>query len=203
MCNSYRIKPKRGVVKELHEKVSAAAANLECSLVRKSDFGVVVTADLSVKIMRWGFHRSFNSAVNNARSDKLAGGMWAEAYRYRRCMIPMTLFYEWGADGRRKQAYEFAEPNGEFLWVAGIWEEHPEFGRCYSMVTTSAPPLMAPIHDRMPAILLPSKAAGFLNGGPWDFQPFAGPLAVAPCASPLARPQAPEPQQTFKGFPPA
>lgn len=71
------------------------------------------------------------------------------------------------------------------------------------MVTTDASPLMAPIHDRMPAILLPSEVAGFLNGGPWDFQPFAGSLAVMPCASPLVRPQAPDPQQAFKDFQPA
>ena len=195
MCNSYRIKPKRGAVKGLHLKVSAAAANLGRSLVRKSDSGVVVTADLGVEIMRWGFHRSFNPSINNARSDKLAVGMWAEAYRDRRCVIPMTLFYEWGADDGRKQAYEFVDPNGEFLWVAGIWEEHPEFGRCYSMVTTSAPPLMAPIHDRMPAALLPADAQEYLSGRPWAFIPFDQPLILTPCESPLVKPQGPDPQQ--------
>lgn len=78
-----------------------------------------------------------------------------------------------------------------------------EFGRCYSMVTTAASPLMAPIHDRKPALLLPSEAADFLKGGPWTFLPFAGPLTVTPCASPLARPQDPDGQQAFKNFPPA
>lgn len=204
MCNSYRITPKRGAAKDLHEKIAAAAESLADSLVRKSDPGVVVTAGPKVEIMRWGFHRSFNASVNNARSDKLAGGMWATACRERRCVIPITLFYEWGPGlGRQKQAFEFRDPSDDFLWVAGIWEEHAELGRCYSMVTTDAPPLMAPIHDRMPAILLPSEAAGFLNGGPWTFLPFAGSLVVTPCASPLARPQTPDPQQTFKGFPPA
>ncbi|MCF7733013.1 MAG: SOS response-associated peptidase [Akkermansiaceae bacterium] len=204
MCNSYRITPRRGSAKELHEKVSGAAENLGESLVRKSDSGVVVTAGLGVEVMRWGFHRSFNPSVNNARADKLEGGMWAEAWRERRCVIPMTLFYEWGpGSGRRKQAFEFHDPADDFLWVAGIWEEHPELGRCHSMVTTDASPLMAPVHDRMPAILLPSEVAGFLNGGSWDFQPYAGPLAVTPCASPLARPQTPDPQQSFRNFPPA
>jgi putative SOS response-associated peptidase YedK len=60
--------------------------------VRKSDPGVVVTADLGVEVMRWGFHRSFNPSVNNARSNKLAGGMWAAAFRERRCVIPITPF---------------------------------------------------------------------------------------------------------------
>jgi putative SOS response-associated peptidase YedK len=42
--------------------------------------------------MRWGFHRDFNPAINNARSDKLEGGMWKEAFHVRRCVIPMSLF---------------------------------------------------------------------------------------------------------------
>jgi hypothetical protein len=50
MCNSYRIKPKRGAAKDLHEKISAMS--LGSSLVRKSDPGVVVTADLRVEVMR-------------------------------------------------------------------------------------------------------------------------------------------------------
>ena len=196
MCNSYRIKPKRGTAKGLHEKVSAAAMSLGSSLVRKSDPGVVVTAGLGVEVMRWGFHRSFNPSVNNARSDKLAGGMWAEAFRERRCVIPMTLFYEWGPGiGGKEPAYEFGDPADDFLWVAGIWEEHPEFGRCYSMVTTDASSLMVPIHNRMPAVLLAAEAPEFLNGGSWSFQPFAGPLPVTPCASPLVKPQGPDPQQ--------
>ena len=49
-----------------------------------------------VEIMRWGFHRPFNPLINNARSDKLEAGMWADTSRERRCVIPMTLFYEWG-----------------------------------------------------------------------------------------------------------
>jgi putative SOS response-associated peptidase YedK len=146
--------------------------------------------------MRWGFHRNFNPAVNNARSDKLAGGMWAAACRERRCVIPVTLFYEWGPGvGNRKQAFEFGNPADDFLWIAGLWEDHPECGRCYSMMTTAAPPLMAPIHYRMPAVLLPTEIPEFLSGASWTLEPFAGPLTVTPCASPLARPQEPNQQQ--------
>ena len=54
------------------------------------------------------------------------------------------------------------------------------------MVTTAAPPLMAPIHDRMPAVLRPDEVDGFLAGeNVWNFMPFGGGLTVTPCASPL------------------
>lgn len=56
----------------------------------------------------------------------------------------MSVFYEWGAGaGGKKQAHEFHDPEDDYLWVAGIWEENPELGPCYSMVATAASPVMA------------------------------------------------------------
>lgn len=188
MCNTYIIRPKRGAL-GLAQRVSEAAGKLSSAMVRKSDPGVVVRADGQVEIMRWGFHRPFNPSINNARSDKLEAGMWADAFRERRCVIPMSLFYEWGAGaGGRKQAHEFQDPDDDYLWIAGIWEENTELGSCYSMVTTASSPMMAPIHDRMPALLRPEEISEYMvDGGRWDFQPFAGKLVVTPCDSPLAK----------------
>ncbi len=196
MCNTYIVRPKRGA-QGLAQRVSEATAKLATALVRKSDPGVVVRADGRVEVMRWGFHREFNPAINNARSDKLEGGMWKEAYQERRCVIPMTLFYEWGpGSGGRKQAHEFGDPDDDYLWAAGLWEENPKLGPCYTMVTTAASPLMSPIHSRMPALLRPGEMQEFLAGSrSWDFQPFAGPLLVRPCESPLAKRSGIRPQQ--------
>ena len=110
----------------------------------------------------------------------------------------MTLFYEWGPGvGGRKQANEFRDPDDDFLWGAGIWEENHELGPCYTMVTTTASPLMSPIHDRMPALLRPEEMDEWLVGKDrWEFLPFAEALVVTPCESPLARRTADErPQQ--------
>jgi putative SOS response-associated peptidase YedK len=188
MCNTYIIRPKRGAL-GLAQRVNEAAGKLSSEMVRKSDLGVVVQADGRTELMRWGFHREFNPAINNARSDKLECKMWREALHDRRCVIPMTLFYEWGAGtGGRKQAHEFRAPGDDYLWVAGIWEENQELGRCYSMITTAASPVMAPIHDRMPALLRLEEMSEWLVGsGMWNFQPFAGALVVTPCQSPLVR----------------
>ena len=199
MCNTYVARPKRGA-QSLAQRVSEATARLASELVRKSDPGVVVRADGRVELMRWGFHREFNPSINNARSDKLEGGMWKEAFHERRCVIPMSLFYEWGpssgGSGSRKQAHEIRDPADEWLWAAGLWEEHPEHGRCHTMITTAASPLMSPIHDRMPALLRPEEMTEWLAGsGEWDFQPFAGPLAVTSCESPLAKRRGGGPQQ--------
>jgi putative SOS response-associated peptidase YedK len=188
MCNTYVVRPKQGA-QGLAQRIAEMSAKLASSLVRKSDPGVVLRAEGRVELMRWGFRREFNPSINNARSDKLEGGMWREAFHERRCLIPMTLFYEWGPGrGGRKQAHEFLDREGDYLWAAGIWEECRELGPCFSMVTTTASPLMSPIHDRMPALLRPEEMQEWLAGsGRWDFKPFAGPLVAKPCDSPLVR----------------
>jgi putative SOS response-associated peptidase YedK len=199
VCNTYVLRPKRGAL-GLAQLVSEAAGKLSSAMVRKSDPGVVVRADGQVEAMRWGFHRQFNPSINNARSDKLEGGMWVDAYRERRCVVPMLLFYEWGPGvGGKKQAHEFRYTDDDYLWVAGVWEANAEFGPCYTMVTTVASPLMTPIHDRMPALLRPEEITEYMAGvGSWDFQPFTGKLVVTPCVSPLAkRPEVGTQQELF------
>ena len=188
MCNVYRISPKRSADKGVRGRIAAAVGTLASPLVRKSDPGIVVLADERVEIMRWGFRRSFNPAINNARSDKLASGMWAKAFGERRCVIPVSAFYEWGtAAGGRKQAHEFRYPGDDYLWIAGLWEPgEGDPGFCYSMVTTAASAVMAPIHDRMPAVLRAEEVPAFLElQHPWVFRPYDGALAVTPCESPL------------------
>jgi len=197
MCNSYSIQPRRIEMAGLSGKVSAAAGTLSKFLVRKSDPGLVLLPDERIKSMRWGFHRPFNPSINNARSDKLDSATWQQAFHDRRCVIPMTSFYEWGAgNGNRKQAYEFINPEDDYLWVAGIWEENPDLGPCYSMVTTAAGPVMSPIHHRMPAILRTDDITTYLDPtASWSFTPYHGPLAATPCESPLPKPRPPDPQQ--------
>ena len=86
-----------------------------------------------------------------------------------------------------KQAFEIGGEEEDWLWIAGIWEPHPEHGPCYSMVTTEAAPSVRFILDRMPAVLAWTSAEEYLAPGDFRFTPFAGPLSVSPCESPLAR----------------
>lgn len=188
MCNTYRVSRKTGA-SGLVRQVNEAGAKLLSNLVRKTDQGVVVRADNRVDLMRWGFCRDFNPAINNARSDKLEGGMWREAFHERRCLIPMSVFFEWGPGaGGRKQAYEIRDPESDWLWAAGIWEQHPVYGPCYSMITTEASAVMAQVHSRMPALLRPEEMQDWLTGTRGqELRPFDGALILEACESPLAK----------------
>ncbi len=105
MCNTYIVRPKRGA-QGLAQWINEAAAKLAFELVRKSDPGVVVRADGRVNLMRWGFHREFNPAINNARSDKLEAALHPA--------IPTSVILPSKSRG----------PGGEAVVRSGVSEEH-------------------------------------------------------------------------------
>lgn len=198
MCNLYDVGP--GPEKAegwIAEAIAALGRLAKTRALRRTDPGLVVTADLTPRVMRWGFERPFNPAINNARSDKLLSGMWSEAFRERRCLIPISSFYEWSGPKGHKRTHRIGPPRPGWLWAAGIWEDHPELGPCYSMVTTAANATVAPIHDRMPAILAapPDYFASEQPPGPSPV-----PLAVTDCANPLT-PGRPEQGELFPADP--
>lgn len=58
----------------------------------------------------------------NARAETLADKKaFAGPFRSRRCLIPMTGWYEWRQEGRAKQPYFLSLASGPFA-VAGLWE---------------------------------------------------------------------------------
>lgn len=187
MCNLYDIGPGtarkgrswRRLVIEAMQKLPKAYG------IRKTDPGVVVrqsgaqtgAGDFTAEIRRWGFHRPFNPAINNARIEKLESGMWQSAWSSgQRCLIPVSAFYEWSGSKGAKQTHAFQpqpaadhrpetdEEGGEdWLWMAGLWEDHPEHGPSYTMLTTASSGVVAEIHDRMPAIVRSDQLESFLE----------------------------------------
>ena len=96
--------------------------------------------------------------MTNARSETVAEKpAFREALRQRRCLVPMSGFYEWQKDGRLRLPWHFRRPGGGLLAAAAIWERwRGEDGaelRSLALLTTAANALMAPVHHRMPVLL--------------------------------------------------
>jgi putative SOS response-associated peptidase YedK len=96
-----------------------------------------------------------------------------DAYRLRRCILPVDGFYEWKAikGQRAKQPYAIAMKDGAPFGIAGLWENwrdpaSAEWIRTFVVITTDANELVADIHDRMPAILAPSDYTRWLSDEP-------------------------------------
>ena len=194
MCNAYTVRPKLGA-REIDALVSEEIQKLPSALVRRTGQGVVLTSQenqFSVKQMRWGFSRPFSDAINNARSDKFHSPTWQDALRSRRCLVPISTFYEWQErPNGSKQAFEFKRPDLEWMWVAGLYEKSEKYCSCYATITTEPARVVLPIHDRMLAVMDWERALDFLLGNPLTFAPYEGPLIAEACASPLKQTKKP------------
>jgi putative SOS response-associated peptidase YedK len=193
MCNLYDIGPTRRKPRTAFE---ATALELIPELprlfgIRKTDTGLVVKkgrAGYEAETMRWGFSRDFNPAINNTRDDKLNGTMWRKAFRERRCLVPVAAFYEWTGPKGYKQAHVVrSQEDSDWLWCAGLWEMHRDYGPCFSMITTSSPPWMARIHSRVIALFndLPIAAKYLETENPRELLAPPGPLEIIRCENPL------------------
>ncbi|CUH27152.1 hypothetical protein JSE7799_00768 [Jannaschia seosinensis] len=113
--------------------------------------------------MRWGFVPHWYKTPTdgplliNARAESVAEKpAFREACRARRCLIPMTGFYEWrkDAEGARIPWY-FHSAAGPRAF-AGIWQDWgPDGIATCAIVTCAAGPAMAEIHHREPVTLAP------------------------------------------------
>lgn len=187
MCNSYSVT--KAMVKEaLRDGRMRPLMDGEddWKLIRPTMPGPVMRAEAGEE-MRWGFHRPFANSVNNTRSDKLESPMWREAFAERRCVIPVSGWYEYTGPQGSKQAHFFTAGNGGLLWAAGIWEENETLGRCYSMIMTDANGFVSKIHDRMPALLQEDALDLWLAGGMRILAPSTVDLAVSTVVNPLRR----------------
>jgi putative SOS response-associated peptidase YedK len=126
----------------------------------------------------WGFPPVERRPLINARAEGLG-----ERPRFRnlqRCVIPADGFYEW----QDTQPYWYHASDGQPLLMAGLWEAGGRMPR-FVVVTTAANALVAPAHDRMPALLSPACIAEWLARPAFEL------LVPAPEAALLARPVSP------------
>ena len=127
----------------------------------------VVTADTAgrrLRPMRWGFIPHWYKKPNggplliNARAETIAEKpAFRAACRARRCLVPVTGFYEWYREGKDTPLPWFVQrADGAPLVMAGIWQDWEHAGEAFTscaVVTTAANAAMARIHHRIPVIL--------------------------------------------------
>ncbi len=137
-------------------------------VVRRSEDAVVGVQVRWGLVPRWAKDPSIGARMNNARAETVAEkSSFREAYRKRRCLIPASGFYEWKAEGGRKQPYYVYPAGAELFAFAGLWERwqdpHLSLETC-AIITTEANAKMAAVHDRMPVIVSPADYSAWLTG---------------------------------------
>ncbi|GJQ30770.1 MAG: DUF159 family protein [Phycisphaerae bacterium] len=142
-------------------------------------------------LLRWGLVPAWSDdpaiggRMINARAETISEKpAYRRAFDQRRCLVPVSGFYEWRASPTRgaKTPYWIGRADREPFALGGVWERAtrtPEPLETFTIITTAANDLMAPIHERMPLILPPEA---------WDrwLAPGAG-GTVADLLSPASR----------------
>ena len=125
------------------------------------------TGDRELVLARWGLIPFFTKDLNdvkglttiNARSETITTApTWREPFKKRRCLVPVSAFYEWPKTGKPpKQPYAFELANGQTFAFAGLWDAWKDSAghwlQSFAIVTTGANERMSRIHPRMPVIL--------------------------------------------------
>jgi putative SOS response-associated peptidase YedK len=112
-------------------------------------------------IPHWVKHLDMDVSAFNARGETVAQKpFFRDSFKSKRCIIPVSGFYEWQKREDRKQAYYIDRVDHKPIALAGLWDvwEDKEKGErvenC-NLITIPATGQMVEIHARMPAILEP------------------------------------------------
>ncbi len=196
MCNLYsQLKPREAMRDLFGVSDNRAAAFAPMPAIFPANDAPVVRAtedgDREIVLSSWGFPLLMKGKapkrVTNMRDDKLTSPFWADSFRRRRCLVPVTSFAE--PKGRRPATWHwFALDEDRPLFAfAGAWRRYQgplsAHGESVSVdvhafMTTMPNPLVATVHpSRMPVILTrPEDWDRWLNGTAEEAQALIGPL---------------------------
>jgi putative SOS response-associated peptidase YedK len=144
------------------------------------------SANPTVRALRWGLiprwqpAKSQPSTIINARSETVADKpSFRESFAQRRCIVPMSGFYEWiqatpsqrsiASGAPRRQPYLITPQKLPMLAVAGIW--NPSAGETpasVALITRSANADLEEVHHRMPVLLNRDQWEEWLDPGLHD-----------------------------------
>lgn len=120
----------------------------------------------------WAKEPSTTYSMINARAESLSEKpAFRDAFRYRRCVVPANGYYEWRQSSKGKTPFYFRPVQDELFSFAGLYEQWQKGGQSinsFTIITTEANQTTSPLHDRMPAILLPEEIDEWLDPGNED-----------------------------------
>ena len=167
MCGRFNLRTPTGQLIEIFRLANAPQLKPRFNIAPTQRVACVRAAETQreLSLLFWGLIPFWAKDVKignrmiNARAETVATKpAFRVAFKQRRCLIPADGFYEWAKTaGSSKQPFHISMHDGQTFAFAGLWESWQDetdkpIESC-TIITTSANPLMAEIHDRMPVIL--------------------------------------------------
>jgi putative SOS response-associated peptidase YedK len=133
----------------------------------------------NLEVMRWGLIpfwwskslKELRLATFNARVETVTTKpFFREPFKKRRCLMPVSGYFEWQDTPSGKQPWYFTARDGSpLLTVAGLWDswnnkETGERIKSCTMIISEPNDFVAEVHDRMPVLLTPEQFEHWLSG---------------------------------------
>jgi putative SOS response-associated peptidase YedK len=196
MCGRYVLKTSSlDLKKELHlDEAPPLEARYNLAPMQAAPI-VTSTSPRALTLARWGLLPAWAkdprlaSRLINARAESLeAKPIFRELLPHHRCLIPCDGFYEWRRDGQAHTPHYVHLAGGGLLTMAGLWSpwRSPDGLELatFTVVTTTANAVLAPLHDRMPVFLSGPARGRWLTGPALD-EATLGELLVPWAGAPL------------------
>ncbi len=117
----------------------------------------------------WARELTNKYSMFNAKAETAAKSpAFKEPYRKRRCVVPVTGFYEWCRENQQKVPYFITPSAADGLLLAGLWDawknrQSNEELLSFTVLTTSASDAMRSVHHRQPVMLSVEEARAWLD----------------------------------------
>ena len=201
MCGRFALTPDRSrVVDEFGTRLAGDLDHLQVT----ERYNIAPTQPVAVVVprpegrlltaMRWGIVPQWMKPEEggkppagwiNARAETAADKpAFRGAYKYRRCLVPASGFFEWAQRDGSKQPYYIHAADDRLLAFAGLWETWtPPDGSeldTVTILTTRPNDMMAELHDRMPVVLDRGNHDRWMTTPPENARSLEDLLAPAP-----------------------
>ena len=197
MCGRYTLSTPADLLSDLFELETAVTVSPRFNIAPTQEVPVVRrdpdSGGRRLDLLKWGLvpfwakEPSIGNRMINARSETVAEKpAYRASFRKRRCLVIADGFYEWQATDGPKQPYFFHRIDGHPFAMAGLWDrwekEPPSSLESFTILTTEANEVVAPIHNRMPVLLEETAFDSWLDPDFQDSESLARLLIPAPAA---------------------
>ena len=115
----------------------------------------------------WSKEPTSKYAMFNAKSETLEkSSAFREPFRRRRCIFPVSGYYEWKTESGVKVPYYIEPESDDGFALAALWDRwrgnNTVIESC-TIVTATAPQSMAAIHNRIPVYLTCDQVSSWVN----------------------------------------
>ena len=183
MCGRIVNRMQPGYLREQFDEAAAAEVLEEPGLLPRFNLapteflpGIRLGSDGTEQwvVFRWGLiprwsradripDRTFNARSETAREKPT----FREAWKKRRCILPVSGYYEWTGEPGDKQPFYFHRTDNTPLILGGLWEtwtnEDNVVESC-TVITRASFGKMADFHHRMPVFLDKTDVDAWLGG---------------------------------------